>query len=117
MSNPFTDVAATLLAAKKEKSMGKSVAWLALAAVLLAVSTAVLSFAGLSNVTRGIGVLTVPGLAGLTGAVATASATVSVVVFLVVLLGGLFIGWVYGLVLKSLGAKGGAWEGITALSV
>jgi len=82
--------------AKKEKSLVKSIGTLVAVAVLLALAI-------------GIAAPTIPSLA----AMGTAA---SVAMFIVVLIGGLFLGWIVKVAITTLGGTGKYFEGLTVVS-
>ena len=92
---------------KKKKSIGNSIGVLALAGVLFAIA-AVLGTTKLISFVPGNELLT--GLGGMGLGIAAVSA------FLMVFIGGLFIGWILKLAMSTLGTKGGYFEGLSSVA-
>lgn len=112
----LSDVGEAFKEAKKN-SLGKSVAVLLVVAILLTVTAVVFSWRTVGSLTPLLSALPIPGLAANLGAVGgQVLGLVAVSTFIVVLLGGLFLGWVYQIVLKALGGKGGLVEGVSVLA-
>ncbi len=82
--------------AKKEKNLGKSIGVLVVAALLFAIATA-------------IGMIPISGLAQI-------GAESAVGIFFLVLVGGLFLGWIVKIVMTTLGGVGKYFEGLTAVA-
>lgn len=92
---------------KKEKSLGKSISILAIAAVIFAIIAAV----GVSRITAVLPAgITMPQFAQYGIGIA------AVATFLCVFIGGLFIGWILQIAMTTLGAKGDFFAGVTSIA-
>ena len=107
MMKLFTSPGEIVKELKKKKSMGNSMGVLALAGVLFAI-TAVIGTTKLISFVPGNEIL--GGLGGMGLGVAAVSA------FLIVFIGGIFLGWILKLVMNTLGTKGGYFEGLTSIA-
>ena len=108
MKDLFTKPGSVVKGLKKKKNMGNSVGILALAGVLFAIA-AVIGANKLASFLPGNEIL--PGLGSGTGlGIAAVSA------FLIVFIGGLFIGWLLQLTMNTLGTKGDYFSGLTSIA-
>ena len=89
-----------ILESKKKKSIGKTIGYLALSAVLLAIAAAI------SSAKTGL----------LLGMIGTGPLILAVGVFLLVLVGAFVVGWIVALVATILGGKGDQYEGLTSVA-
>jgi hypothetical protein len=94
----LTSPASAIARAKKEKNLGRSIGILVGSAVLLAIAAAI-----------GVGAQPIANLPG----VGTGSA---IGAFVVVLVGGLFLGWIVKVAMTTLGGRGEYFEGVTAVA-
>lgn len=103
----FTNPADAILAAKKSKSVGMTIVLLLVIALLASVITGIGAAMGTKSpsyygrVSPGLGM-------GMILVIAVAA-------FVLVFLGGLFGGWLMGIIMRTLGGKGGFFEGVTSL--
>lgn len=92
---------------KKRKSLGNSIGILALAGVLFAI-TAVIGTSQLINLVPGNEILANLGGMGL--------GIAAVIAFLIVFIGGLFLGWLLQLTMNTLGTKGNYFSGVSSIA-
>ena len=92
--------AEAILESKKRRSTGKTFVYLILSSVLIALAAAIAT----AKATL------------LLGAVGTASVVIAIGVFLLVLVGGLIVGWLIQLIATTLGGKGRYYEGLTSVT-
>lgn len=90
---------------KKEKNISKPIAYLLVASVFFAISAGIMA-------TRFFRILPLLQASG----IGLAADVLAVVTFLAVFLGGIFMGWIVQIVLRTLNGKGGYFHGLAAVA-